>query len=260
MKIDEIRNIYKKSYFSNREISNEIKGFNWAAFLLTFVWGIPNKAWITLLAIPLIWIQLPYCMNWFLLLVFQIYCGVKGNEWAYQAKSYSSVYEFNLVQLKWTIFAVLLNVAIPCICLVLGVIFIRKIDINEFAHNAQCSVANKKLQTKPIRDISYKSEAQIAKEFSDKFKNAKPDNNSVNFFISGKENSLDLYYITFYKNSKHCNLSEQNCVIKSGFSLPTELYEQNDDCTFYFDDYFNVVPALQTKSIIQKGYNIFRYL
>ena len=33
------------------ELPNELKDFNWAAFLLTFIWGFKYKAWITFLGL-----------------------------------------------------------------------------------------------------------------------------------------------------------------------------------------------------------------
>ena len=123
MKIDEIRKIYRQYQTFPQNLPNEIKGFNWAAFLLTFIWGIPHKVWITLVAIPLIWFQLPFGFNWLLLLVFQLYCGIRGNDWAYSANNYKSGYEFRLSQIKWTIFAVLLNIALPFIFLLIVFVF-----------------------------------------------------------------------------------------------------------------------------------------
>ena len=66
------------------DLPEELKDFNWAAFFLTFIWGFKYKAWITFLAIPLMIIQLPIGLNWILLIALQLYCGIKGNEWAYK--------------------------------------------------------------------------------------------------------------------------------------------------------------------------------
>ena len=43
--------------YKGKNIPKELNEFNWGAFLLTFIWGIKHKAWITLLAIPLIYFQ-----------------------------------------------------------------------------------------------------------------------------------------------------------------------------------------------------------
>lgn len=260
MKIDEIRKIYRQNQSFQNDLPNEVKGFNWAAFLLTFIWGIPHKVWITLVAIPLIWFQLPFGINWLLLLVFQLYCGIRGNEWAFRANNYKSGYEFRISQIKWTIFAILLNIAVPFIILLFVFVCVKKVDFNEFIQNAQCSVVYKRLKSKTVRQISLKSENQLAEDFARNFAEAKSDNNSVIFSLSEKDKSLELYYINFYKNSQKCSLVEQNCKIQSGFSVPTEIYEPTGECLFYFDDDFNIEPSEATKKSIQKGYNIFNYL
>lgn len=70
--------------------------FNWGAFFLTFIWGIGNKSYITLLillaaVIPIL--PLGMCI-WF---------GIMGNRWAWQNKEYSSVEEFQQIQKNWAI-------------------------------------------------------------------------------------------------------------------------------------------------------------
>ncbi len=260
MKIEDIRNIYKQNQAFQKTLPTELKGFNWAAFLLTFIWGIPHKVWITLIAIPLIWFQLPFGLNWILLLVFQLYCGIRGNDWAYSANNHKSGYEFKLSQIKWTIFAVVLNFAIPLVCLFIIFLFVQKVDFHEFVQNSYCAAVYHKLKTKPVSLVSLKSDSQIAKEFSEKFPNAKSDNNSVIFSVHGVDKSLDLYSVNFYRTSKYCSILEQNCTIQSGLLLPSELFEQSGECEFYFDDGFNITPTEQTAPRVKKGYNIFNYL
>ena len=38
--------------YKGKDLPPELKDFNWGALLLTFIWGIKHRAWITLLAIP----------------------------------------------------------------------------------------------------------------------------------------------------------------------------------------------------------------
>lgn len=71
-------------------IPPEIKKWNWGAFMLNIVWGIGNKAYLTLLCfIPL------FNLVWFFV------CGAKGNEWAWKKGNYSSAEEFLKVQETW---------------------------------------------------------------------------------------------------------------------------------------------------------------
>ena len=55
--------------------------FNWGAFLLNWIWGIGNKTWIALvvLLLPLI----PF-VGAFAALGFNIWLGIKGNEFAWK--------------------------------------------------------------------------------------------------------------------------------------------------------------------------------
>ncbi len=74
------------------------KKFNWGAFGLTFIWGLFNKTYITLLVIPTIFLG-----AWGLLIQFVlgIWFGIKGNTWAWQNKKWNSVEHFQSVQKKW---------------------------------------------------------------------------------------------------------------------------------------------------------------
>jgi hypothetical protein len=68
----------------------EVKGWNWGAFGLTFIWGIYHGVWISLLSF------VPF-VNIFV----AIYLGIKGNELAWRKNRWSSVAQFQLSQLYW---------------------------------------------------------------------------------------------------------------------------------------------------------------
>ena len=70
----------------------EIKGWNWGAFLMTWIWGIGNKVWIALI----VFIPVP-----FLALIMCFVLGAKGNEWAWQRKVWASVEDFKRTQRTW---------------------------------------------------------------------------------------------------------------------------------------------------------------
>ena len=81
--------------------------FNWGAFLLSWIWGLGNKTYITLLIflvgfIPFIGIVLIFGM--------QIWFGIKGNTWAWQNKRFQSVEHFHENQKKWAIAGVIVGV------------------------------------------------------------------------------------------------------------------------------------------------------
>ena len=71
-------------------IPREISGWNWGAFLLSWIWGIGNNVWIALLAL------IPYVG-----FIMAIVLGVKGSEWAWENKRWDSIEHFKATQRKW---------------------------------------------------------------------------------------------------------------------------------------------------------------
>jgi hypothetical protein len=76
----------------NIPVPPEIKHWNWGAFFLSWIWGIFHEVWISLIALC------PYVG-----LIINIILGIKGNEWAWQARRYNSVEEFKKREKKWAI-------------------------------------------------------------------------------------------------------------------------------------------------------------
>ena len=73
-------------------IPNEIKGWNWGAFLLPLVWGIYHGVWLSLLLfIPIV--------NFFTAIVF----GADGNKWAWQNRKWNSIEHFKKTQRTWAL-------------------------------------------------------------------------------------------------------------------------------------------------------------
>ena len=89
------------------DIPPGVKGFSWGAFLLNWIWAIGNSVWIGLLCL------IPYVG-----FVMAVVLGFKGREWAWKAKKWSSVEEFNRVQKKWSKWAVI----IMLLALVIGIL------------------------------------------------------------------------------------------------------------------------------------------
>lgn len=81
-------------------VPREIRGWNWGAFLLTWIWGIGNNVLIALL----MFVPLLNIVMWFVL-------GAKGNEWAWQHKRWDSVEHFRRVQRAWTKWGVIVTLA-----------------------------------------------------------------------------------------------------------------------------------------------------
>ena len=73
-------------------IPYEIKGWNWGAFFLSWMWGIGNRVWIALI----VFIPIPL-----LALIMAFVLGAKGNKWAWQHKTWASVEHFHRTQATW---------------------------------------------------------------------------------------------------------------------------------------------------------------
>lgn len=82
------------------DVPNEIKGWNWGAFVFSWIWGIFNGVYWPLVLIIVNFI--PY-VGGLISLGCCIALGINGSEWAWKAKSWSSVAEFKRVQHKWAI-------------------------------------------------------------------------------------------------------------------------------------------------------------
>ena len=72
------------------QVPPEIQRWNWGAFLLNWIWGIGNNAWLALLVfVPL------FGFIWLFVV------GAKGSEWAWRNKRWDSVAQFQATQRKW---------------------------------------------------------------------------------------------------------------------------------------------------------------
>lgn len=86
--------VQEKEYISglgkNSVVPPEIKGWNWGAFLLNWIWGIGNSTYIALLMfVPFVNIVMFFML------------GAKGNEWAWQNRTWRDVEHFKQTQKKW---------------------------------------------------------------------------------------------------------------------------------------------------------------
>lgn len=75
---------------SDAAVPDGVKGWGWGPFLWSWIWAIGNNVWIGLLAL------IPYVG-----FIMTIILGIKGREWAWQAKHWDSVEQFDKSQKKW---------------------------------------------------------------------------------------------------------------------------------------------------------------
>ena len=82
-------------------VPDEIKKWNWGAFWFNWLWGVFNGVYWPL-ALIVVNILIPD-IGGIIALGGSIALGIKGSEWAWKAKSWSSVEEFKRVQHKWAV-------------------------------------------------------------------------------------------------------------------------------------------------------------
>jgi len=82
-------------------VPEEIKKWNWGAFLLSLIWGIGNNVWIALL-----------CLIPYVVFIMAFVLGAKGSEWAWQKKRWNSIEHFKNVQKKWAIAGLVLVIIV----------------------------------------------------------------------------------------------------------------------------------------------------
>ncbi|NOI02247.1 hypothetical protein F0241_14205 [Vibrio kanaloae] len=85
---------------NQKEFPEELKGWNWGAFVFNWIWGIRFRTYRAL------WVLVP-----FVNLVMPFILGFKGNEWAWNHNQWNSVEEFKKSQKKWSVASLILLVS-----------------------------------------------------------------------------------------------------------------------------------------------------
>ena len=74
----------------NSVVPPDIKGWNWGAFMLNWIWGIGNSTYIAfLMFVPVVNIVMIFIL------------GAKGNEWAWRNRIWRDIEHFKQTQRKW---------------------------------------------------------------------------------------------------------------------------------------------------------------
>ena len=87
-----------------------VKGWSWGGFYFTWLWGVCNGVWISLLTL------IPYVG-----IVMMGVLGAKGKEWAWKKGTWTSVEEFQRIQHRWSIAA---GIVFSVSCLLIAFIII----------------------------------------------------------------------------------------------------------------------------------------
>ena len=78
-------------------VPQEVKGWSWGGFVLTWIWGVCNGVLISLLCfIPVFGV------------VWAFFLGAKGNEWAWRNKKWDGIEHFKSTQRPWNIAGIVL--------------------------------------------------------------------------------------------------------------------------------------------------------
>lgn len=115
---------------SGAAVPEEVKGWSWGGFWLTWIWGIGNNVWIALLSLLFFVPFLPLAMMFVL--------GAKGREWAWQNKHWDNVEAFNRTQHTWGMVGLILAI-IGVVLAVLWFIFIGAVITAAIMHGAATS-------------------------------------------------------------------------------------------------------------------------
>lgn len=110
----------------NAQVPEQIaKEFNWGAFLLSWIWGLGNSSFITLVIIPAALLSFIPFAGFLIQLGLAVWFGMKGNTWAWQNKQFESVEKFNEYQKKWAVAGVIvLGVSIVLAVLFMALAFL----------------------------------------------------------------------------------------------------------------------------------------
>ncbi len=109
---------------SNSELPIEYQKFNWGAFLLTWIWGIGNKTYISFVIFALSLFYIIPFVGWIVPFAFCIWLGIKGNEFAWRNNSWDNPEQFNNTQRKWAMWAGIVIGVAMFLSLLLSIIFI----------------------------------------------------------------------------------------------------------------------------------------
>ena len=146
--------LIKKGKISSSLPYDYKKEFNWGAFFGTWIWGIVNKSFVPFWALLLHFTPIGF--------FFKLFCGLKGNEWAYKNKKWTDVDKFNQNQkIQSIIFTILSFVVFPLISffIILILIFIAAFifSVEDYENNMEKQIPVNSVQIEDNTDNAFES-------------------------------------------------------------------------------------------------------
>jgi len=157
---------------SSIQVPDEIKGWNWGAFLLPGFWPFSNQVLIGLLA----WT--PY-IGWIMSFVL----GAKGNEWAWKSRKWDSITAFKSHQRAWTIWGLIISGSFFSLCFLIGFLtaFTSEPESQPVGSITPSSTPRQDINLSEIPSLPSSSTEQLSEAYP-------PD--AINSFISGCKQSF----------------------------------------------------------------------
>ncbi len=204
---------------NNKIDKNYLNQWNWGAFWFTWIWGIANKSYLTLLTL------IP-CFNF----VWMFVCGFKGNEWAWKNKSWTSIEEFTQVQKKW---ATISNIIVGII-LVLSIVLLSIACIIEDNNLTITSVLSKCGATESYQEFEYSGNDEYVGTYNATKYTCNNENfNQVIRFKKDEKSSEETYAFRVETNEQAGNGGE-NFNYEIGRIVIDTVNPNSDKCTYNY--------------------------
>ena len=136
---------------ANAVLPAELNGWNWGAFLWTFVWGIGHRCWWSFL-----------CLVPYVNLVMVFVMGVKGNQWAWQNRRWETVEQFRNTQRKWG-YSAFISIAVVAL-LVIPLLAILGSRVETVFNTANDALSKAEISSPPVSETptSYNPPSQTS--------------------------------------------------------------------------------------------------
>ena len=232
-------------------LPDEIKKFNWGAFFLTWIWGLGNESYLTFFVFLVYGVSyISNAMGLFLplCLAFNIFCGIKGNEWAWRNKNWKDTQAFNQTQERWALGGALFFIIARALGILLVVLFIALIFLliypmgNMSKFEDWVTVGKKGVHTFTKYSVEstldgtnmskINNSNELAREIASGF-NTKSIGNVVYVSSNGR------IILKVYKDGE-CSLEKKNCHVELGSSRGEE---KMSGYKFYIDENKKLVPV-----------------